>query len=135
RAKSVVKSAEAGQLRIVCSALALTEVLRIKSEPVKLPAETEPTIRAFFKNPYIIVRNVDRRVGEYARELIWQYNIPTKDAIHVATGLLTEGVVQLGTFDTDDLIKHSGKIGSPPLTIAWPPLLQWQPSIEDHVGG
>ena len=86
-------------------------------------------IRAFFKQPYIVIRDVDRRVGELAREMIWSHGVPQKDAIHLATALLTEGVVQLDTFDEGDLIKHSGKLGEPPLVIAYPPLLQEQLEI------
>jgi predicted nucleic acid-binding protein len=125
RTRSVINAAESGDLRIVTSALALIEVIKLKSrEP--LPPEKEPTIRAFFKQPYIIIREVDRRVGELARDLIWTHRIPVKDAVHVATALLTEGVVQLDTFDEDDLIKHSRKLGEPPLVIGFPPLIPEQ---------
>jgi predicted nucleic acid-binding protein len=125
RTRSVINAAESGDLRIVTSALALIEVIKLKSrEP--LPPEKEPTIRAFFKQPYIIIREVDRRVGELARDLIWTHRIPVKDAVHVATALLTEGVVQLDIFDEDDLIKHSRKLGEPPLVIGFPPLIPEQ---------
>jgi predicted nucleic acid-binding protein len=125
RTRSVIKAAEAGKLRVATSALALVEVIKLKSrEP--LSPEKEPMIRAFFKQPYIVIREVDRRVGELARDLIWTRNIPVKDAIHVATALLTPGVVQLDTFDEGDLVKHSGKLGDPPLVIGFPPLVEEQ---------
>lgn len=61
-----------------------------------------------------------------ARDLIWTYDVPPKDAVHLATALHTEGVVQLDTFDADDPIRLSGKLGEPPLVIGEPPLLQEQ---------
>jgi predicted nucleic acid-binding protein len=125
RCRSVLKAGEDGRLKIVTSALALVEVIKLKSrEP--LPPEKEPTIRAYFKQPYIVIREVDRRVGELARELIWTHHVPQWDAVHVATALVTPGVVQLDTFDEGDLIKHSGKLGDPPLVIGYPPLIPEQ---------
>lgn len=133
RTRSVLKAAEAGEVRIVTSALALVEVIKLKSrEP--LPPDKEPLIRAFFKQPYIVIRDVDRRVGEFARDLIWAHGIPPKDAVHVATALLTPGVIQLDTFDEDDLIKHSGKLGEPPLIIGFPPLIDEQLELGSDVG-
>jgi predicted nucleic acid-binding protein len=129
RCRSVLEAAEAGKLRIVTSALALIEVIKLESR-TPLPLDKEPMIRAYFKKPYITIRNVDRKTGEYARDLIWSAGVPVKDAIHLATALLTPGVVQLDTFDEGDLIKHSGKHGDPPLTIGYPPQLDWQPSLE-----
>lgn len=125
RCRSVLRAAEAGRLRIVTSSLALVEVIKLKSHE-KLPPDKEPMIRAYFKQPYIIIRELDRKIAESARDLIWAYNVPPKDAVHVATALHTPGVVQLDTFDTGDLVKLSGKLGDPPLVIGFPPIIEEQ---------
>ena len=121
----MLKAAEAGQLRIVTSSLALVEVIKLKSRE-ELPPDKEPMIRAYFKQPYISIRELDRTIGEAARDLIWTYKVPVKDAVHLATALHTPGVVQLDTFDEDDLIKFSGRFGDPPLVIGYPPQLPEQ---------
>lgn len=129
RTRSVLKAAEGGRLRIVTSAISLIEVIKLKGGQPLTP-DVEPKIRGFFKQPYIIVRNVDRKIGEYARELIWNHGVQPKDAIHLATALLTQGIVQLDTFDEADLVKLSGKLGTPPLAIGFPPLMAEQLEID-----
>ena len=57
--------------------------------------------------------------------MYWENNIPPKDAIHVATALKVK-VDVMETYDEDDLIKHSGKVGSPPLIIEEPKEVQME---------
>lgn len=132
RTRSVLKAAEAGDVKIVTSAIALIEVIKLKSRQ-PLPPDAEPLIRGYFKHPYIVIRNVDRKIGEYARDLIWSVGAQPKDAIHLATALLTPDVVQLDTFDEADLVKLSGQLGDPPLRIGFPPLLATQISMDDEL--
>lgn len=116
--ESVLAAAEAGKVQIVTSALTLTEVIKLKGKP-RLTKDKEDTIKAFFENDFIIVRDVDRFIAEKARDLIWSFSgLHPKDAIHVATAVMLKMNV-LDTFD-GPLIKLSGKIGSPKLTIARP---------------
>ena len=53
---------------------------------------------------------------------MWNKNVKPKDAIHLATALRQD--VQLDQFDTFDegLLKLSGSLGDPPLTIGRPSL-------------
>jgi predicted nucleic acid-binding protein len=116
--ESVLAAAEAGKAQIVTSALTLTEVIKMKGKP-RLTKDSEEKIKAFFENDFIVVRDVDRFIAEKARDLIWNYSgLHPKDAIHVATAVMLKMNV-LDTFD-GPLIKLSGKIGSPKLTIARP---------------
>jgi len=115
--RGVIRAAEDGNLRLVTSSLTLTEVIKLKSQ-TPLPPDKEPEIRAFFMHDWIVVRQLDRRTAEYARELIWQHTFDPKDAVHVATAVLAR-VPHFDTFD-GDLIKRSGHIGDPPLVIARP---------------
>ncbi len=118
KCKGTLEKAQNGELIIITSALTLTEVIKIKNKPVIKP-EKEDIIRNFFKQEYIVIRNVDRKVGEYARNLIWKYEfLNPKDSIHVATAILFK-IQTLNTFDTD-LIKLDNKIENPSLHICEP---------------
>jgi predicted nucleic acid-binding protein len=115
--RGVIRAAEAGNVRIVTSSLTLTEVIKLKGR-TPLPIKREAEIQAFFQHQYIIVRQLDRRTAERARELIWRQHIDTKDSVHVATALEAK-LTQMDTFDAK-LIRCSGKLGSPPLIISRP---------------
>ncbi len=68
------------------------------------------------------MREVDRFIAEDARQLVWDKNVKPKDAIHLATALRQD--VVLDQFDTFDhgLIKLSRALGDPPLVIGYPSL-------------
>lgn len=117
--RGVIRAAEKGDVRIVTSSLTLTEVIKLKSKAPQ-PPEKGPMIRDFFKHEWIIVRQLERRTAEYARDLIWTEGFHPKDSIHVATAVLAR-VSYLDTFD-QALIAKSGQIGEPPLIIDRPSL-------------
>ena len=106
---------------LVTSALTITEVLWPKGHK-KVAAQHAKKIEDFFRHSWIIVRELDRFIAEDARELVWNKNVKPKDAIHLATALRQD--VQLDQFDTfdEDLIKLSGSLGDPPMTIGRPSL-------------
>jgi predicted nucleic acid-binding protein len=121
--RPVIEAAEGGSIVLVTSALTLTEVLWLKGHgQQKLSAQHAKKIEDFFRHQWIVVREVDRFIAEAARDVVWGKNIKPKDAIHIATALQQD--VQFDQFDTfdRDLIKLSGTIGSPPLTIGRPNL-------------
>lgn len=128
--RGVIRAAERGELRIVTSALTLTEVIKLKSK-TPLPQEKEPLIKGFFQQSYIVIREVDRQVAEYARELIWAHGFQAKDSIHVATAVLSR-VPHLDTFDKQ-LIGQSGMIGDPPLIIGHPDIPE-QLGLDELIG-
>ena len=121
--RPVIEAAEAGTITIVTSALTIPEVLWIKSHPEKkIPVKNAKKVEAFFRHSWIVIREVDRFIGEAARDLVWDKNIKPKDAIHLATALNRDvDYDQFDTFD-GDLIKLSGSLGDPPLTIGRPNL-------------
>ncbi len=104
---SVLRAAEDGELEIVTSAITLTEVIKLKGKP-ELKADYEKKIADFFKNDFIILRNVDRFVALSAQRLVWEHNVAPKDAIHVATALHWK-IPVLDTFD-DGLLGLNGKL-------------------------
>jgi len=63
--KSVLLAAERGELRIITSALTLTEVIKIKGKAIA--AAQEDHIRAFFEHDWLVIRDVDRFIAEQAR--------------------------------------------------------------------
>jgi predicted nucleic acid-binding protein len=118
------KSAQDKILIIVTSALTITEVNKLP-ETTALREEQSKTILAFFENPYIALRSVDRQVAEKAHELTRTHSLANNDAIHVATAILYK-VPVLYTYDSKKqrrkgLLIHNLKIGNPPLRIEVPP--------------
>src|SRR5260221_4010954 len=129
--KAVIDAAESGSIVLVTSALTIAEVLWLKGHK-KLDAAHARTIEAFFRHSWIVVREVDRFIAEDARELVWNKNVKPKDAIHLATALRQDVVLtQLDTFD-NDLIRLSGTLGNPPLTIGHPNLPAKLPFEQDE---
>ncbi len=100
------------------SALTLAEVIKLKHKAL-IPLEDAKKVKEFFERYDLIeVRDVDRRTAEAARQLVWDYGIDPKDAIHVATALKYH-IPILDTFDVR-LSKRDGKLGNPPLRIGRP---------------
>ena len=116
--------AEVGEIIIVTSALTITEVNKLKDSP-ELPEVQSRIILAFFENPYIAIRPLDRGIAEYAHELTRTNKLSNNDAIHVATAIKNK-VPVLYTYDSKKgkpkgLTAHHLKIGNPPLRIEIPP--------------
>lgn len=129
--KPVLEAAEAGSITLITSALTIAEVLWLKGHK-KVDASHARRIEAFFRHSWIVVREVDRFVAEDARELVWNNNVKPKDAIHLATALRQDVTFdQFDTFD-GDLIRLSGTLGDPPLTIGRPNLPAKLPFEEDE---
>jgi len=131
--RPVIEAAEAGTITLVTSTLTIAEVLWLKGQPQKkLLPQSAHKVEAFFRHSWIVVREVDRFIAESARDLVWNKNIKPKDAIHLATALRHDvDYDQFDTFD-DDLIKLSGALGNPPLTIGRPNLPAKLPFEEDE---
>jgi predicted nucleic acid-binding protein len=111
--RNVLRACESGNVTLVTSSLTIAEVLALRGKPKITKAKSE-TVRDFFRRSYIVVRDLDRVTAEFARELVWDYSITPKDAIHVATaikmhGLIPGGIVQFDTFDRK-LIAAAGKL-------------------------
>lgn len=119
--RPVLEAAQTGNLMIVTSALTIAEVLWLKGQQKIAPSQAKK-IEDFFRHRWIVVREVDRFIAEDARQLVWDKNVKPKDAIHLATALRQD--VVLDQFDTFDhgLIKLSRALGDPPLVIGYPSL-------------
>ena len=117
----VLDAAERGDVTVITSALTIAEVLWLKGNP-KIEVEQGRQIEAFFRNDWIVIREVDRFLAERARDLVWSMDVKPKDAIHVATAVNQDvRIDQLDTFD-EGMIELSGSVGNPPLSIGRPNL-------------
>ncbi len=114
----VLDAAEAGQLEVVISALTIVEVLLLRNQPA-IPKDRAEIVRAFFRNSYFVAVDVDRFIAERSQELVWDYGVKPKDAIHVATAL-DRKVPVFDTFDSGLLSKSLSLGGTPPLVICKP---------------
>jgi predicted nucleic acid-binding protein len=104
--RPVLGAAERGLIEIVVSALALVEVLaRNRASGVD-----DQKVRDFFDNDYILLVNVDKHLGDFARRLMLAGHSGLKppDAIHLATACIAN-VSEFHTFD-DRLLGLDGAI-------------------------
>lgn len=115
--RQVLEAAQDGSVTIITSALTLTEVLAMRRRTA-IPKDKRDEVINFFKNEYIVVRNLDRKIAEIARNLVWDSEIDPKDAVHVATAL-SLGLGMMHTFDAA-LIRKTGTLGTPRLIIEQP---------------
>ena len=133
RCKAVLQEARAGTVTIITSALTIAEVLALKGRP-KIQTENRLLVEKFFKNEFIVVRSVTRRISETARELVWDYGIMPKDAIHVATAIDAK-IEIFHTFD-QGLLKKTGLVGEPKIILERPSVIQSRlplPMFDDEV--
>lgn len=122
RCEPVIRAAERGRMLLVTSSVSLVEVVKLdeKGARINVGKEAEAKITAFFRQPYILIRDHDFRTAELSRRLIWEYDLSTRDAIHAATALRWN-MTQLDTFD-GGLLALDGNLGPPPLRITVPEL-------------
>jgi hypothetical protein len=85
---AVIRAAQAGEVIIVTSSLTIAEVLHTKGKD-RIPASSQEAVERFFKHNWVATRGLDRATAEFARRLVWAYNIEPKDAVHVATALVS----------------------------------------------
>jgi predicted nucleic acid-binding protein len=116
----IEKSAREGRVLIYTSAVTFVECIWIKGNPDKLSEEHEKTIQKYFMHKFIRIITCDRQIAESARSIIWKFpHLKPKDAIHVASAL-SQDLETLHTYDNDDLVKFSGKMGNPKLKMCNP---------------
>jgi predicted nucleic acid-binding protein len=112
-----------GEIQIITSALAITEVLRPPRVAGPLPQDAEQKIHDLFEEPQLVVVTLDPALGFEARELSLKHQLSRDDAIHLASALRAK-VDVFHTYDgtgmKPGLMGKSGTMGSPPLKIAVP---------------
>jgi len=104
--RHVLETAEKGTIEIVVSALCLVEVLaRNRTSGVD-----DQVVRDFFDNDYILLVNLDKQVGDFARHLMLAGYAGLKplDAVHLATACVANAD-EFHTFD-DGLLALDGRI-------------------------
>jgi predicted nucleic acid-binding protein len=104
--RPVLDAAERGLIEIAVSAIALVEVLaRNRTSGID-----DQRVRDFFDNDYILLVNVDKHLGDFARRLMLASHPGLKppDAIHLGTACVAN-VDEFHTFD-DRLLALDGMI-------------------------
>jgi predicted nucleic acid-binding protein len=94
--RPVLDAAERGMIEIVVSAIALVEVLARN----RRSGIDDQRVRDFFDNDYILLVNVDKHLGDFARRLMLAGHggLKPPDAIHLATASIAN-VDEFHTFD------------------------------------
>lgn len=129
----VIDDWKSGAVTMVTSALTITEVLYVKIEDssarMLIDRSREEDLRQLFEPPpqqFLTIVELNRWIAMGARELVWNYGVRPKDAIHVASALQAR-VPMLHTFDRG-LIDLSGTLGgNPTLRIEEP---QWTRQLD-----
>ena len=85
--QNLFNSANNGSVRIITSALTISEVLHLKGLG-QVPKNDRQKVRSLFQNPWVLVIGVNRTIAEESQDLVWGHNIMPKDAIHIATALI-----------------------------------------------
>jgi predicted nucleic acid-binding protein len=106
--KELLTQAEDGELVIVTSALTITECAGLPTVRMVNDAASKKML-AFFEQEYIALRSVERTIAEKAHDLVRNLAIKHKDAIHVATAVMSN-VSVLHTWG-DGILKHSCSVG------------------------
>lgn len=117
----VIRATDEGRVRLVTSSVTLVEVVKLdqKNAPVTVPPEDAELIRKFFQRSALSVRALDSLTTGIARQLIWDHGLEVRDAVHLATALRWK-IPLLETYDRKDLVRLSGKVGTPPIEIRLP---------------
>lgn len=110
----IIQRAQRGELKIITSALTLTEVLGNKGAT---PEKRLKIKEAMSSDNGILFVDLNEHLAKDARDFIWShdYHNHSKDAVHIATALYYSHVKRLDeihSFD-DDLLKFDGKLGVP----------------------
>jgi predicted nucleic acid-binding protein len=116
---AVLQAATDGKVLIVTSALVIAEVLNLRGHD-PIPVANREKVEKFFRNDYIHVENITRRMAELSRNLVWDYGIKPKDALHLASAISLKLTV-FNTFD-EPLIKKWKKIRGFSMTVEHPRL-------------
>ena len=95
---NVLEQAQRDEIRIVISSLTMGETVRPRGSETPLPVELRDKVLAFFENDYIIMVNLDRDVVRKSLDLCWNFNLKSRDALHVAAAL----AYQCDAFETFD---------------------------------
>lgn len=127
----MIKKAEAGELYIVISSAQIAEVKYLRelaAQGISQDAQSE-LIDAWLNSDYVIPRNADRGVCQYAVQLARQVgsgnkNLTPLDSIVLSTALLngSEALITMdgGNRDSVGLLDLSMRFGSPQLPILHP---------------
>ena len=97
--REIVSSARNQKISLVVSALAIAEVNKCDN------ADEKKAIDAFFAEPFVHVRNVDRLIATKAAELSKNFGIKPPDAIHVATAI-DRKCKELQTYDGCGVVRR-----------------------------
>jgi len=114
--KAIIEAAKKHEVTLYTSYLTMCEWAKIKGE---YASEAESKIVEFLKNPYIHLVAIDYAISRITRDLVRDYKLGVRDAIHLATAIKLK-VDVFHTYDNNDLLKLNGKIPEVKVVICEP---------------
>lgn len=124
--KAIIEAAKRREVTLYTSYLTMCEWAKIKGE---YASEAENKIVEFLKNPYIRLVAIDFAVSRITRDLVRDYKLSVRDAIHLATAIKLK-VDAFHTYDNDHLLKMNGKIPEVNVVIC-EPAFNFQTSMDE----
>lgn len=113
RCKALIEMARRGLVEIWTSSISLAEVYKKKCDGdiVSITEEKDSNFENFIEQDFLVVVQVDHRVGIYARRLLRSNSILRKpnDAIHLASAALNN-LDEFHTSDRENLLPLDGEI-------------------------
>ena len=118
--EGILGEADAGNVEIVVSTLAIAEVAYLEGMQDDVAAATK--IQEFFSRQYMIVAAVDEGIARTAQEIVRKYRgrikVSPRDAIHLATAVRL-GIPIVETAD-DGFRRLDRQEGDPPVVVRHP---------------
>jgi len=109
-----MQEAALGRIEIWSSSFTLAEVFKKKcsGKQSNLPQAYDHNFEDFLLKDFIVLVEVDREIGTYARALLRAFSQQLKkpqDAIHLATAALNN-LDEFHTYDGDDILPLNGQV-------------------------
>jgi predicted nucleic acid-binding protein len=124
--EQITESAKDREVQICTSAMAIVETLGNKNSKVSIESQ-EKEIEAFFRNRWISVVPVSRRLAVEGTRIARRHSMTAPDGVHVATAL-AEGIPLMQTYDEPHLLTKDKKMGGDPTLRILKPSLTFDPS-------
>jgi predicted nucleic acid-binding protein len=129
-ARSILRQGELRKVDVYTSYLSVAEVVKKRIQGLKRLSNEEDAIAALMEQPFITYVALEVAVSTYARYIIWDCGIQPRDAIHVASAIVSRcgrmyaidgGIVSLSGRKTARLslpeIRYPEELGDPELDL------------------
>ena len=129
-ARSILREGELNRIQIYTSYLSVAEVVKKRVQGLRRLSNEEEAISALMDQPFVTYIALETAVSTYSRYIVWDCGIQPRDAIHVASAIVSRcdliyaidgGVVGLSGRKTSRMqipeIRFPEELGDPELQL------------------